>query len=319
MIRRISPDHTQTLEVMGTQAFEEFVRQLEKEGVGINVVREPPPLSVKIAPEKSRLEYDIEIPQTQLRYTRNYKKISSIDVFNLPSLYHSDKLDEQRKVILKMEFPITQTEVHKTGVIPPVFSLGQECLSFIVNQIMKKARLTCSFSELYPMVEKYVLNRCFEVKIDNIENPKLVKHLNDIAIQEAIIELLAREIGLLTAEAKETIIEKQTLKLSKIPPFTWRRKHLRCKKTVFNFVAVFNNFEAEFAQFLDKCEDIVRFASLAEKFKIDYLSSRGAIRFYYPDFVAVQKERDKEVFWIIETKGREYEETQRKEEAVKVK
>ncbi|RKY40313.1 MAG: hypothetical protein DRP81_09550, partial [Candidatus Omnitrophota bacterium] len=289
LIRGISPDHTQTLEVMGTQAFEEFVRQLEKEGVGVNITKTPPPLPVTIAPEKSRLEYDIEIPQTQLRYTRNYKKISSIDVFNLPSLYHSDKLDEQRKVILKMEFPITQTEVHKTGVIPPVLSLGQECFSFITNEVMKKARLTCSFSELYPIVEKYVLNRCFEVKIENVEDPKLVKHLNDITIQEAIIELLAREIGLLTAEVKETIIEKQTLKLSKILPFTWRRKHLRCKKTVFNFVAVFNDFEAEFAQFLDKREDIIKFASLAEKFKIDYLSSRGAIRFYYPDFVAVQK------------------------------
>lgn len=52
LMRGISPDHTQTLEVMGTEAFEEFVRELEKEGVGINTVKTSPPLPVKIAPER---------------------------------------------------------------------------------------------------------------------------------------------------------------------------------------------------------------------------------------------------------------------------
>ncbi len=63
--------------------------------------------------------------------------------------------------------------------------------------------------------------------------------------------------------------------------------------------------------------DIEKFSALADKFYIDYLSSRGAIRFYYPDFVAVQKVGSKEVFWIIETKGREYEDTDKKDEAIK--
>lgn len=50
IMKGISPDHTQTLEVMGTSAFEEFVRELEKEGVGINTVKTPPPLPVTISP-----------------------------------------------------------------------------------------------------------------------------------------------------------------------------------------------------------------------------------------------------------------------------
>ncbi|MCX7858186.1 MAG: hypothetical protein N2513_09470, partial [Deltaproteobacteria bacterium] len=86
--------------------------------------------------------------------------------------------------------------------------------------------------------------------------------------------------------------------------------------TIFNFVAVYNDFEAKFAEFLDKCEDVDRFAALADKFSIDYLSSRGAIRLYYPDFIAVQKVGKEEVFWIIETKGREYEDTDRKDQAM---
>ena len=43
-MRGISPDRRQTLEVIGTEKFEEFVRELEQEGVGIETVGEPPPL-----------------------------------------------------------------------------------------------------------------------------------------------------------------------------------------------------------------------------------------------------------------------------------
>ncbi len=104
--------------------------------------------------------------------------------------------------------------------------------------------------------------------------------------------------------------------LSEVKKFIWRRKHLRLKKTVFNFVALYNNYEAEFAEFLDKCIDIEKFAAIANIFKIDYLSSRGAIRFYIPDFVAVQEVQNKKLYWIIETKGREYPDSRRKDNAM---
>lgn len=313
----ISPDHTQTLEVMGTKAFEEFVKELEKEGVGINTVKTPPPLPVTISPEKSRLQYDIEIPQTELRFTRNYRKIEELDPLKIPSLYCSEKLDENRKILLKMEFPVTETEVHQAAIEVGILPNGRELVSYITNEVSKRAKLTCEFNVLYPVIEKYILEKCFEVKIQNIEDDRLRKNLDDISVKEAIIDLLVKKIGEISVESKDEVLKSGSMKLSEFEPFFWRRKHLRCKKTVFNFVAVYNDFEAEFAKFLDNSPDIVRFASLADTFSIDYLSSRGAIRFYYPDFVAVQKIGNKEVFWIIETKGREYEDTDRKDAAMK--
>ncbi len=71
--------------------------------------------------------------------------------------------------------------------------------------------------------------------------------------------------------------------------------------------------------FLDGSREIIKFAALAETFtgfKIDYFSSRGAIRFYYPDFVAVEKTEKGEINWIIETKGREFEDTDKKDAAM---
>ncbi|BAU22777.1 hypothetical protein THC_0379 [Caldimicrobium thiodismutans] len=317
LIRGISPDHTQTLEVMGTEAFENFVRELEKEGVGINTTKTPPPLPITIAPEKSRLIYDIEIPRTEFRFSRNYKKIETLDPLQIPSLYSSDKLEEERKILLRMEFPVTETEVHQVAVDVSFLPSGRELVSDIVREVMKRARLTSEFNNLYPIVERYLLERCFETKIKDIEDEKLRKNLNDISIQEAVIDLLAKEIGKISVETKKEVIKLGSFKLSSIEPFIWRRKHLRCKKTVFNFVAVYNNFEEKFANFLDNANDIEKFSALADKFSIDYLSSKGAIRFYYPDFVAVQKVGSKKVFWIIETKGKEYEDTDKKDEAIK--
>jgi type III restriction enzyme len=96
---------------------------------------------------------------------------------------------------------------------------------------------------------------------------------------------------------------------------------LQCKHTIFNYVATYNDFESDFAKFLNECPDILRFAALAEsftRFRVDYLSPSGAIKFYYPDFVAVQKnEYGMLVHRIIETKGRKYESLPYKEASIR--
>src|SRR5262249_23265163 len=100
---------------------------------------------------------------------------------------------------------------------------------------------------------------------------------------------------------------------------------LELDRTVFNYVATYNQFERDFAKFLDKAKDIRRFAALGTTeqgesgtlFRVDYLKVSGAIGFYHPDWVAVQKTAPGEVNWIIETKGRVWEGTLDKDAAMK--
>lgn len=47
-----------------------------------------------------------------------------------------------------------------------------------------------------------------------------------------------------------------------------------------------------------------------------YIKPSGAIGFYHPDFVAVQKTREGETNWIVETKGRIWEDTLIKDAAI---
>jgi type III restriction enzyme len=316
LMRDISPDRTQTLEVIGNEKFEKIVKMLELEGVGVNTTKTPPPLPVTIAPERKRLQYDIEIPATDFSYSRAYKNLSGIDAKNFPSLFTSEKLDENRKVLLKMEMMQLGVEVHQTEVDIEYVELGRDLTAYITQHVMKRAGLTDCFQFLYPICEDYILNKCFEVRIDDIEKDELRKVLRELSIQEAIIDLLAKEIGKATVEKKNVKVKGKATKLSATPKFTWRRGHIKLRKTVFNFVATYNDFEKEFAEFLDNANDVEAFAALADIFRIDYLSNTGAIRYYFPDFVAVQTIGKKKVYWILETKGREYPDLDNKNKAI---
>jgi type III restriction enzyme len=73
---------------------------------------------------------------------------------------------------------------------------------------------------------------------------------------------------------------------------------------VFNFEACDNNFEAEFAFWLDHASDLRAFCKLPRQFgfSIEYADAAGNLRLYYPDFVAVGEDG---THWLIETKGQE--------------
>jgi len=169
-----------------------------------------------------------------------------------------------------------------------------------------------------------VVLRCFGTIVD-LEKEEIRSHLSSYSLQHGIAKYLAKKIGEITAEKRSIEFENVGFKLSETKPFTWRRNLplLDCKHTIFNYVATYNNYEKDFGKFLERCPDVFRFASLGTteqesgtRFKVDYLKGSGAIGFYYPDWVAVQKADKGEVNWIIETKGREWEDTLAKDAAI---
>jgi len=90
------------------------------------------------------------------------------------------------------------------------------------------------------------------------------------------------------------------------------------------FIQGYLDFEMRFAKFLDKTHDVMRFALLGAteqgesgtQFRVDYLKPSGAIGFYHPDWVIVQKTAAGKANWIIETKGRVWEDTKNKDQSI---
>lgn len=326
LMTAISPDRTQTLEVLGTRNLLNVVRnQLEVEGVGVTSTGSDPPLPVIITPLKERIKYDINIPITKPRLVHDIQKLSDLKVKDLEAIYDQEELAETFRVNLKLEFATIKTEVGHAEIGPGELLPSQELIASITNKVIDRAKLPNRFAELYPVAKSYVSKCCFGKSVD-IEDEALRSHLARIELQEGIAKYLARKISELTLEQRTIEFERADYKLSETKPFSWRRNlpPMEAKKIVFNYVATYNAFERDFAEFLDKVKDVLRFASLASteqgesgsQFRVDYLKPSGAIGFYHPDWVLVQKTTQGEVNWIIETKGRVWESTAAKDEAI---
>ncbi len=324
----IGPDRTQTLEVLGTRNLLHVLRtQLEAEGVGVTTARTDPPKPIIIEAVQERITYDIAIPITKPCLVHDIRKLSDLDVSALAPIFEQEDLAEIYRVRLKLEFATTETEVHQADIAAGELPTSQNLLGSITNKVIDRAKLPNRFAELYPSVREYVATRCFG-RIVDLESDPIRSHLSRIEIQEGIAKYLARKIAELTIDRRAIEFEKADFRLSETKPFSWRRNlpPLVAEKTIFNYVATYNDFERHFAEFLDKkADDVLRFAALGTteqgesgtQFRVDYLKPSGAIGFYHPDWVVVQKTTAGEVNWIIETKGRVWEGTTAKDEAIK--
>lgn len=328
LMPHVSPDRTQTLEVLGTRNLLNVLRtQLEAEGVGVTTTKGDPPKPIIIEPVQERLRYDIAIPITKPSLVHDIRKLSDLKVAVLAPVFEQEELAEIFRVKLKLEFATTETEIHQAVIGVGEFPAPQEILSSITNKVIDRAKLPNRFAELYPAVRDYVATRCFG-KIIDLESDSIRSHLSRLEIQEGIAKYLARKIAELTIDRRAIEFDRADYRLSETKPFSWRRNlpPLVAKKTLFNYIATYNEFERRFAQFLDnRASDVLRFAALGTteqgesgtQFRVDYLKPSGAIGFYHPDWVVVQKAKTGEANWIIETKGRVWEGTTAKDEAIR--
>jgi type III restriction enzyme len=326
---QIGPEKTQTLEVLGTRNLLDFVKeQLEREGVGVTTTKTDPPKPIIIEPVQERIAYDIAIPLTKPQLVHDIRKLSDFDAATLDPIFDQEDLAEAYRVKLKLEFAMTETEVHQADITAGELPEPQDLLGSITNKVIDRAKLPSRFAELYPGVRAYVATRCFGREVD-LESEAIRSHLSRLEIQEGIAKYLARKIAELTLDRRAIEFERADFKLSQTKPFSWRRNlpPLVAKKTVFNYVATYNDFERRFAEFLDsRASDVLRFAALGTteqgesgtQFRVDYIKPSGAIGFYHPDWLVVQKTEEGEVNWIIETKGRVWEGTAAKDEAMRL-
>ena len=322
----VGPDRTQTLEVLGTRNLLNVLRtKLEAEGLGVATTKTDPPLPVIIYPTQERIIHDIAIPITKPSLEHDIRKLSELQVEALDAIYDLEDITEPFLAKLRLDFAMTETEVHRadiaTGELPP----ARELLASITNKVIDRARLPNRFAELYPAVRDFVSTRCFGGPV-NAEDDALRSHLARPELQEGIARYLARKVTELTIERRAIEFDKTDFRLSKTKRFSWRRNlpPLEATKTVFNYVATYNDFERRFATFLDSAKDVARFAALGTteqgesgtQFRVDYLKPSGAIGFYHPDWVVVHKTSVGEVNLIIETKGRVWEDTAAKDDAI---
>ena len=118
LMTQVSPDRTQTLEVLGTRNLLNVLReQLEAEGVGVGTPRPIRPQPVIIEPVQERLAYDIAIPITKPSLEHNIRKLSELRRRGAGARSTSRRNWRRSfRVRLKLEFATTETEVHQADI-----------------------------------------------------------------------------------------------------------------------------------------------------------------------------------------------------------
>ncbi|HDR51903.1 MAG TPA: hypothetical protein ENN90_09860 [Mariniphaga anaerophila] len=312
LMRSLGPDYTQILEIIGTDKFEEFVKQLEQEGVGVGVTKIPPKPGHLIVPLKTRSEYNFEIPELTPGFTRKMTGLDKFDVSELQQLIELDKSGNFRNIKVSLLHGTTEQRVGTKQVIieDDDYVSSQELLGSLTNKIIREGKFSANFNVIYKIVKLYVKNICFGQTV-NLDELTVRRNLAKANVSNAIATYLSRKLGEFTKVTTKMTMKNYPVSLIELDGFYWKREIAEARRTVFNYTPVYNNLEKDFAFFLENAKDINKFAALSEtytKFCITYLNKKGSQSLYYPDFVAEQELADGQLInWIIETKGFEDE------------
>ncbi|MCL0076317.1 DEAD/DEAH box helicase family protein [Dehalococcoidia bacterium] len=303
------------LEVIGPPGLTDILEKLEKqEGIKFAEFDTGKSLNLTtIFVDENKLDRDIEIPILSPRIFIREFHLSEVDVNNLPPM----NIPLENKV-LEMEYVAVDMlrgmEVIKRKWDLPVPQDSKSVIAYYTDQILKRLKIGGAFTSFYPVVKKYVVEKLFTQQID-LEDPKVLYKLSSPDVQEQLIKLFVNAFKEMTFIEREPE-KRDTIKVSDTRPFVWSRLVYPANRCPFNYVPCDNDFEADFAKFLDRADDVIAFSKIVPKigFFVEYRDSKGNLRLYYPDFVAVTDNNEQV---IIETKGREDVDVEHKDKRIK--
>jgi type III restriction enzyme len=265
--------------------------------------------AVTIFADEGKKRYDIAIPQLTRAIVRTEVPLDRLDPqtisaphtpLEVPNI-EADAYIEYRGIHL-----IHKAEIERDRFRVPYAEDPVGVVSWYTKAVAKAGGvggIAGSFAILAPLVRDYLKTRVFTQPVD-LADTVVLRRLAENDAQRIIIGAFQNAIRALSIRERAATITEHAFRISQTPAFPWSRKTVDAAKTVFNLTPVDNSLEARFAQFLDRAPDVTAFAKLTlnSRFALEYISSTGALRYYYPDFVARLID---DTFLILETKGLE--------------
>ena len=311
-------DAKETVSVMGTPAFMEFVESIQTEGVSFERVpmgggaTRQDSLIVEVDqnnPDKNLDELDIPLPKLSRRFYRDFKDLDALDPAALGNRHLPVKPftpEETREIVFKT---MLDSEVHHNiqldGAGPADY---RSVVAFFARQLLKDLRLVGGYDVLYGKVKTFMRDYLFDGAPVNLEYPVVLRNLSESEVAKTLYDAFKTAINALTIQQTGTTHIEARIRLRETRPFrTEHRPFLAASKSIFTKTvgeAQSGGFELSFAAFLESAKDVAAFAKnyLAVGFKLDYVKADGDLSTYTPDFIVRTTDG---VVWIVETKGRE--------------
>jgi len=311
MFRGTGSGYIEHVDVIGNNTFIEFVEQLEREEelqLETFEVGKEKVVIVTIAPDEKKKDKDIPIPVLSPVLTRKKslaEEIAEMDVsqFKCPVLPRKQDDAVAKKFRYEGYDIITLQKMVEREYTIPQPQTAEEVIGYYARRIAQDVKLPSQFSALAPKVREFLTKKAFGEPV-NLGEPAMLKAISSNVAQYVTIKTFVEALRKLVLTELQPQLLHAGRALSETPPFPWSRPTLKASKCVFNLVPCDNEFEKEFAQFLEKADDVVRFAKLPEQFgfAIEYTDNAGNFRHYEPDFVVLINAG---THFIVETKGLE--------------
>lgn len=324
-LRLMFPDQNdigEKVSVIGSPAFADFVREIEKEGVRLERAAmgegSRPNTSVFISIDhenenKNIPELEIKVPILSARVYKDFSKLEQLkaeDIACTAQEYKTFPPDAPRKIIFIDA--ITGKESHTTTLSENIVDDYSRVVGYFAREVGHQNKLFSHYAFLYEVVQDFVRDHLFGKTID-LASEDTIRNLAEPVVSAEIMESLRNAIQKLLIERKPQVEVQSELKVTDMrhSPMKSPKYSYAPVKSPQNLIAENYSLEYEFAQFLDKCPDVASFAKnyLAVNFNLSYVKTDGTPARYFPDFLV----RDDEgKVWIIETKGRVDENDSRK-------
>ncbi len=311
-------DMRETVSVMGTSAFMDFVESIQSEGVTFERVPmgggsgRQDSLVVEVEtqnPDKNIEALDIAIPKLSRRFQREFKDLDALD----PAAFANAKLplkpftpEETRVIVFKT---MLNEELHHVirldGAGPADY---RSVIGFFARQLLRELRLVGGYDVLYGKVKTFLKEHLFMPSPVDLEDPVVLRNLSEPEAGKTLFDTFKVAINALTIQETGSARIEDRIRLREMRPFrTEHRPYLVPKRSLFSKIVGephAGDFELTVARFLDEAPDVAAFAKnyFAVGFKIDYVKADGDLSTYTPDFVVRTMDG---VIWIVETKGRE--------------
>jgi type III restriction enzyme len=138
-------------------------------------------------------------------------------------------------------------------------------LGYYARRIAQDVKLPSQFSALAPKVREFLETKAFGGPV-TLNEPAMIKAISSNVAQYVTVKTFVEALRKMVIAELEPQLLHPGRPLSETPPFPWSRATFAADKCIFNLVPCHNEFEKEFAQFLQKAPDVQRFAKLPEQF-----------------------------------------------------
>lgn len=321
MFRGLPTSYTERVDIIGNKAFLDFVDDLEKlEDLKLDTFElgKDKLRIVTILPLEERKEFDIGLPvltPSLVRKKSLAEEIAGLDVMALQSIVLPMTEDDPVAKTFHYEgydIITLKKEIEREYTIPEP-QTAQEVIGYYARRIAEAVKLPAQFATLAPKVRDFFERKAFGHPAD-LSDPATVKAMSTAVAHYVCVDIFSKALRAVSVEEQEPQLLEPGRMLSTCPPFPWSRPVWEGRKCVFNLVPCDNDFEREFAKFLDNASDVRAFAKLprAFGFSIEYTDAAMNLKHYEPDFVAVDTA---DIHWLLETKGQETVDVLRKDVA----